>query len=574
MNDGEKNVLSKLPSKTRVDWDTISGFRFVLSCYVMFMHIGSTSSWGSFNNLRGFPWHVHVFFILGGYSMALPMNPAIENKLKYFKARIGSMYPMYLVSLLFGLVNLLVVCRPSTFKKEFNWDSQPNDLFTEDGELAPLFCEGTVATPTSYWASLFLTVFIYLFGLAVTPLWPLSWVLGYYLWFNSMYYQCLAIFPSMYNKLYMKARKNTRLLLKIIIFFMALNYLVLLVPWFILKNSGGYNHYDIETGEKNSVENYTDGSLQNAWILSFYLFGPFWMIYFVIGGCLAFLYDAYNPTGRDNAHIWGLVADGCTVLMISISITFVTQGTAANDEVGETFFFRAEEANSYLDNQSINRLWDNISARFSCPLTTLWIFALSTGEGTTARFLRGRFLVETLAPNSYNCFLFHQMVCQWYFAATRNGQWWNWWNYRKTFYWFSPSPVPVEWYEYFYIVGLTVCFSSMMNILVPQLIDNVGKLKRLVLNENYIDSEFDTTELLIEIVEDMTGIVPKMDWSLEECGLGSVGVPVITARINNSLSTRNLKVTVTATEIVTADTIADLVDVVDNAILLAEADGI
>ncbi len=54
---------------TFIDWNVISGFRFCLSCYVMFMHIGSNKSWGVMSNLRGWPWHVHVFFTLGGFSM-------------------------------------------------------------------------------------------------------------------------------------------------------------------------------------------------------------------------------------------------------------------------------------------------------------------------------------------------------------------------------------------------------------------------------------------------------------------------------------------------------------------------
>lgn len=62
-----------------IDWEVISGFRFVLACYVMFMHIGSNKSWGAFNNLRGWPWHVHVFFTLGGFSLTAPMNPVIAK---------------------------------------------------------------------------------------------------------------------------------------------------------------------------------------------------------------------------------------------------------------------------------------------------------------------------------------------------------------------------------------------------------------------------------------------------------------------------------------------------------------
>ena len=48
---------------------------------VLFMHFGSDTSWGAAGNLRQFPWHVHRFFCLGGYTMAATMaatmGPAI-----------------------------------------------------------------------------------------------------------------------------------------------------------------------------------------------------------------------------------------------------------------------------------------------------------------------------------------------------------------------------------------------------------------------------------------------------------------------------------------------------------------
>ena len=106
------------------------------------------------------------------------MNPSIKNKFKYVKARIGAMYPMYAVALTIGLANLLVACRPSTFRAEFNWDSQPDDLYV-DGDPSKghssLFCEGTLAFPESYWLSLFSTIIVYITGSAITPIWPLNW---------------------------------------------------------------------------------------------------------------------------------------------------------------------------------------------------------------------------------------------------------------------------------------------------------------------------------------------------------------------------------------------------------------
>jgi hypothetical protein len=47
----------------------------------------------------------------------------------------------------------------------------------------------------------------------------------------------------------------------------------------------------------------------------------------------------------------------------------------------------------------------------------MWVIALSTGHGFTASVFRTRFLVDTMSPHSYNCFLFHQLVGQWYYAA-------------------------------------------------------------------------------------------------------------------------------------------------------------
>ena len=137
---------------------------------------------------------------------------------------------------------------------------------------------------------------------------------------------------------------------------------------------------------------------------------------------------------------------------------------------------RPEEANNFTDTAQINRLWDNICGRLVAPLTTLWLFALSTGEGWTAMVLRSTYLVDCIAPHAYNCFLFHQPIGQWYFAATRNGQWWNWWRYRKIMYWFSPSALPVEWYEYFAVVTLTVGFSALMNATAMPLTSNLFNL--------------------------------------------------------------------------------------------------
>lgn len=262
-----------------IDWHVISGFRFLLSCYVMFMHIGSDHSWGAISNLRGWPWHVHVFFTLIGWSMAAPMNPHIKKKFKYFMARMGSIYPMYIIGLIFALINLLVTCRPSTFRSGFSWHSKPDDLYI-DGDasngLSPLFCEGTPATPNSYWGSLFLTIFVYVLGVPITPAWLLNWWMAYYFWFLAMYYQCLMVFPLIYNFL-LKRRGNIQMYLGLMVTLLVVNVAFLIITWYNVKDAAGYNMYDAETGDAKSMDEYNSNAfVNNAIVLGWYLFSPFW----------------------------------------------------------------------------------------------------------------------------------------------------------------------------------------------------------------------------------------------------------------------------------------------------------
>lgn len=142
---------------------------------------------------------------------------------------------------------------------------------------------------------------------------------------------------------------------------------------------------------------------------SFYLTAPFWAFYFVIGAVLAFIYDAFKPADKHRARMWGYVADSCTMVTIIISIALVCDNKQTLGQYPEPKMFRPAAADQFTDAASAYRLWDNLSGRIMAPLTSLWIYALSTGRGYTAMLLRHPFLVSTLSPLSYNCFLFHQV---------------------------------------------------------------------------------------------------------------------------------------------------------------------
>ena len=50
----------------------------------------------------------------------------------------------------------------------------------------------------------------------------------------------------------------------------------------------------------------------------------FRMLYFVIGACAAFLYDAYRPAEKSSGRWWGFIADMCTLAVIVWSICLVS----------------------------------------------------------------------------------------------------------------------------------------------------------------------------------------------------------------------------------------------------------
>jgi len=516
--------------------------------------------------------------------MASPMGPKINHKFKYVAARIGSMYTLYFLAVLFGLANLLVSCRPSTFRDDFTWHSKPDDLFstTDLGQRTEPFCEGTPLFPRSYWGSLVFTLISYFIGLTITPFWGLHWWLGYYLWFIAMYNQCLMIFPFTYNLLLTRRRKQGRFLVGLTIALVGASIIIVMTMWFAalsLDDKIAEIHQDWENvGEDGSDKEESNGDnsdewLHNSLVLGFYLFAPFWMIYFIIGIVLAFVYDAYRPKETHHAKRYGYIADTCTVAILALSIIQISQGFV--DESGLWFLRPAEANNPYQDDAVTNRLWDNVYGRLFCPITTVWIYALSTGEGLTAKLLRNKLLVSVLAPNSYGCFVFHQMVGQWYYAATRNGLWWSWWNYRKEIYWFSPKPIPVEWYEYPYIVGLVLLFTRFITTYVEPHISplflGIGTGGHDLADNDNISS---SGKLMLSVVMTMTGVEATMSSTLEECGLGSIGMPIVVSTLNKILAKEHKDVAVNVSDMIQAKSVAEMVAVIDIAKARASDSGI
>lgn len=542
--------------KPAVDWPVLNSFRFVLICYVLFMHIGDHDSWGAFANLRQFPWHMHAFFLLAGFTLAVVMPSHISRSGTFIWSRIMTIYPLYIFAVILVTMNFLVGCRPGNFLPEFQWIALSDEH--------NLFCRGTPLIETSWWGNFASSLFINVLGLQTTPFWLGSWFTAFYFWFISIYFQCIIVFPLIYNAC-IRLRKSSKAWVLGVGALLAANVAVLAAFWFgFAQDATGYGNFDPQTGQRveTTAEQVQAAGADNAVILGFYLFSPFWILFFVLGIFAAFLYDAIRPSEGRGAYRWGYLADGLTVVIIAVSILHIAQGYApspygAEPLSTEPFYMRPAAVDTLADAAAVNRIWDSIYARLFAPLVLLWIFALATGQGLTARLLRNGTLSNSLAPTVFGCFLFQQVVAQWYYAATREGEWWNWWDFQKSFYWFSPQPVPVEWYEYFYLVALIVLFSKFVSNFEPTL-RRIPSMVMSLGGRKQESEEVDTEAKILTMIEGLTGLEASAELSLEECGLASLTITEFKTMLEAEFSSAENKVALEITDILSCRQISDL----------------
>lgn len=131
------------------------------------------------------------------------------------------------------------------------------------------------------------------------------------------------------------------------------------------------------------------------------------------------MFRHYRPNERVKSWVWGAVTDLISALLLA---GWLLYGLAPEES---TPSFAEDDA-------TLRRFWGAYLSRLLAPVGFLWFWGLAVGTGCTARLLSLPFVVEWLAPASYNMFLFHQPIAEWYYLATRG----LWWAYPKNFYWF------------------------------------------------------------------------------------------------------------------------------------------
>merc|ERR1712086_305984 len=103
-----------------------------------------------------------------------------------------------------------------------------------------------------------------------------------------------------------------------------------------------------------------------------------------------------------------------------------------------------------------------------------------------------------------------------------------------------------------------VYFSRFMDSQCMPFMSELYALAKVFVKGEDDEEDEDIVEVLCNIIEKMTGIEPESDSTLEECGLASVGIPVMVALLNKTFSTKGKVLGITATDLVGAKTISDM----------------
>ena len=262
-----------------------------------------------------------------------------------------------------------------------------------------------------------MTLIVFCFGLQTWfPLWLLSSWFMYYTWFNGVYYFIVLVFPFMHNAL-VRVKGESKAVLRWFIVYCVGTLITagLLGLYYALP---AWEEHDDVAKAKSWKEN-----AQNIYALSTMMFPPYWVPCVGTGMAAYFWYDAVRPAESHKRALYGHCADVLTLAFFAFHLAhfFDIDWPYPTNVTGKMWEVVAEEHHRW-DTGIKRYVWSVMITRLYSPLIAVWIALLSIPKGSrTTRLLESNLLSKVLAPTSYGCFLFHQIIGQWYWWATRNG---------------------------------------------------------------------------------------------------------------------------------------------------------
>jgi len=226
----------------------------------------------------------------------------------------------------------------------------------------------------------------------------------------------------------------------------------------------------------------------NVYALSTVLFPPYWLPVVGSGVVAYFFYDWARPAQSHFRNVYAVACDLLSCFFLAWWIAMLVDIDWPYPSFTGKMYDESHNDPHHWESALDRYVWSVLIERIKTPLIAVWIALLSMPtRSLTSRVLEWRPLAEVLGPTSYGCFLFHQIICQWYWWITRSpaaqpgeislaGMYevypeaferpypptafnytsikrdYTWWNFPKYYYWFSPLPLPVAWFEFFYVV--------------------------------------------------------------------------------------------------------------------------
>jgi acyl-CoA synthetase (AMP-forming)/AMP-acid ligase II len=509
-----------------------NGMRFILALAVCYVHIGSmdASDWRStgekdststgtshsWTSSRGWCIHTPLFFLLGGFFIASGTGSEIKT-LKDFKRfysmRILALHPMYLLSVAVCTLNYVIRCQPSNYIQEFDRTRMPLE-----GQY--FVCQAT-PLEMSYGGTLSASIATYIVGLQAWPtVIPTSWFLSSYSWFSSVFYFCILVFPWC-HRAFFRVRRDIFALWKWTALWLVLHFAYM---------GAAALYFGIEDDNL---------AAKNYFTLAAYVFPIGWLPSFVFGVAMFFMFQHYS-VGRTqgNKKMWGYLTDAMSFLFLAFWLFYGLGDKCIPD---------------FVDTSMDKRQWFAYVSRLLVPITAFWVWGVAIGRGLTARLFSSRIMVDYLAPASYNMFLFHQPLSEWYFLATRG----TWWAYPKPDYWFSPRPTPVHFWEFPIVMVLIICVCLILERYVNEpLIGLCGKFGQCVVrvfcccyhpsdsrnkdnnDQDIMHGSHTNTELVTvqQVIKGMTQYEVNEDTELVEAGINSMMSAILLNRLNGKLA--------------------------------------
>ena len=475
----KQGLRSKSEDGSRVlPSDALNGLRFLVACFVVQVHVGLFPNL-TWVKIQGYQPNMMIFFAIGAIQITCSVARSVkENWASFVGSKIGCLHALFVISQIITLPSYIL----------FNcWD--------EEGNLA--------WTMTDWVKEICLWLFATVTGMGH------GFDVNKFTWFQSTFYAFLVLFPFLddYFRKQTLQRQGTLLLVFITIAASIWGILYLVIPSDIFW--GGL--YPIGWSIVTWLPMLISG------MLAAYMFRRLVEYYQQQKKAEAALkaeeeIQAGTDTFKDpddqnvpiikkikeHSKIWGFVCDFCSLLLLIAGIIVATSPNClciyndtfeamrpnatlpeeecpmsnGRDEYVWTCDISHSEFENFIQPDPNHIEYGRFPSMFSgafgymrtsAPLMLVWIFAMSFGQGYTARLFQSSTWTR-LAPLGYPVYLLHMAVARYYWLATRGLEPQHWWPLAGEY------PFPVEWYEFLVILILTMVIGSAVNsFIVPSL---------------------------------------------------------------------------------------------------------